>query len=536
MTVAFSRAKKNLWCSIAAVVAALLLWAAYPPHNETLAILVALVPMLVVARRSSPKRSALFFFLFGFAFWMLSLSWMPAIIKNNGPWPLVVLGWFALATACAGYLALYGFCAAWLWRKRGLPSVVCIFGEAALWSIAEWLRATLFTGFAWNFLGTAFASMPSFATSARFGGVYLVSALVVLLNGVFATLFLRVFAPVLGMADRPNAVRPSGLETVRPSGLEEEEGAVRCGQRALPGRLVQMAETGLPLAFILTCLYGGNRLVRDWSTRCGEFAYLRVALVQRNAPCCFKPGKRENAYEAFGQLLDVAAAAKPDLVVLAESAMSEFGAVRSFRAQDVARDFLKRAGAKFLMAGGDDVVSNRTYNAVALYAPDDAAAGGLRAVYHKQHLVPFGEYIPFDKWITPLQKLSPVGVSLHPGEPTLFTVEACGQALKIAPLICYEDTDPTLAAKAKKMGADLIVLVTNDSWFSNSAEAEAHAAQAVLRAIETGLPIMRVGNSGVTGVIRPDGTANWLADASGRPLVDAPGVIVETVAVKLETR
>ena len=513
MIVALSDGKRNLWCGIAAAVSALLLWAAYPPHSETLAILVALVPMLVVVRLASPKRAALVFFLFGFLFWVLSLSWMPAIIKNNGPWPLVLLGWFALAAACAGYMALYGFCAAWLWRRRervrhrALFAIMCLFAEAGLWALIEYLRATLFTGFAWNFLGTAFAALPSFATPARFGGVYLVSALVVLLNGVFATMFLRVFAPVLGMD-----------ETV-PS------------RSRLVGRLVQIAETGLPLAFILACLCVGNRMVREGETRNAAPTYLRVALVQRNAPCCFKPGKRENAYEAFGQLLDVAAAAKPDLVVLAESAMAEFGSVRSFRAQDVARDFLKRASAKLLMAGGDDVVSNRTYNAVALYAPDGEAEGGLRAVYHKQHLVPFGEYIPFDKWITPLQKLSPVGVSLHPGEPTLFTVDVGGRALKIAPLICYEDTDPALAAKAKKMGADLIVLVTNDSWFSNSAEAEAHTAQAVLRAVETGLPIVRVGNSGVTGVIRPDGTARWLSDDNGRPLVDAPGILLETVAV-----
>ena len=514
MIVALSDGKRNLWCGIAAAVSALLLWAAYPPHSETLAILVALVPMLVVARLSSPKRSALIFFLFGFLFWVLSLSWMPAIIKNNGPWPLVLLGWFALAAACAGYMALFGFGAAWLWRRRERVrspapfAIMCLFAEAGIWALIEYLRATLFTGFAWNLLGTAFAALPSFATPARFGGVYLVSALVVLLNGVFATLFLRVFAPVLGIAE----VNPS--------------------RSRLVGRLVQIAETGLPLAFILACLCVGNRMVRDGAARHGESTYLRVALVQRNAPCCFKPGKRENAYEAFGQLLDVAAAAKPDLVVLAESAMAEFGSVRSFRAQDVARDFLKRASAKLLMAGGDDVVSNRTYNAVALYAPDSEAGGGLRAVYHKQHLVPFGEYIPFDKWITPLQKLSPVGVSLHPGEPRLIEISVGGRSVKVAPLICYEDTDPRLAAQAKRMGADMIVLVTNDSWFSESAEAEAHAAQAVLRAIETGLPIVRVGNSGVTGVIRPDGSATWLSDGSGRPLVDAPGVMVETIVVK----
>ena len=78
----------------------------------------------------------------------------------------------------------------------------------------------------------------------------------------------------------------------------------------------------------------------------------------------------------------------------------------------------------------------------------------------------------------------------------------------------------------------MIVLITNDSWFSCSAEAEAHASQAVLRAIETGLPIVRVGNSGVTGVIRPDGSANWLSDAGGRPIVDASGVMVETVEIQ----
>ena len=497
--------RKNVACGIAAAVSALLLWAAYPPHSEAFAVIVALVPVLAVVRLSSPRRSALFCFLFGLAYWALALSWMPAIIKNNGPWPLVILGWFALAAACAGYFALFGYAAAWVWRlsrTRGLPSVACIFAEAAIWALCEYLRATLFTGFAWNFLGTAFASMPSFATPARFGGVYLVSALAVLLNGVFATLMLRIFAPVFGIA------------------------AGSPGQSRLAGRLVQMAETGIPLLAILACLCVGNRMVAAAMARTQDMVPVRVALVQRNAPCVFSSRRGENAHDAFARLIDVAAAAKPELLVLAESAMAEFGAVRSFRAQDAARDFLARSGAKAMIAGGDDVVSNRTYNAAALYGDSLEVID----VYHKQHLVPFGEYIPLDKWIPALQRLSPIGVSLHPGEPAVFSVPAGdGRMVKVAPLICYEDTDPRLAAKAKGMGAGMIALITNDSWFSCSAEAEAHAAQAVLRAIETGLPIVRVGNSGVSGVIRPDGSARWLSDANGRPLVDAPGVMVETV-------
>ena len=501
--------KRNLMCGAAAVVSALLLWAAFPPHSETFSILIALTPMIVLSRVCAPRRSAVAFFLCGLVYWILSLSWMPAIIKNNGPWPLVVLGWFALAAYCALYFAAYGWLASSVWRKRSevvwLPAVVCIFAEAAIWTLLEYLRATLFSGFAWNYLGTAFAGMPSFATPARFGGVYLVSALVILLNGVFATMLIRVFAPVAGW-DVPGAGR----------------------------RIAQISQTGLPLLAILACLSFGNRIVRDEAAaRSASPAYLRVALVQRNAACCFKPGPRENALEAFGKLLDSVSAVKPDLVVMAESAMVEFGAVRSFRAQDAARELLARSGARYMIAGGDDMVSNRTYNAVALYSRDGKAAPGPVDVYHKQHLVPFGEYIPLDKTFTALQRLSPIGVSLYSGEPKLFTLETSdGRKVKVAPLICYEDTDPRLAAKAKAMGADMIVLVTNDSWFSNSSEAEAHAAQAVLRAVETGLPVVRVGNSGVSGVIRPDGTANWLSDPSGRPIVDERGVMVETVSVQ----
>lgn len=497
--------KRNAAGFVAAIAAAVLLWAAYVPHRETFNAIVALVPMLAIARVCSPKRSSVLFFLFGVVYWVLSLSWMPAVVKNNGPWPLVGLGWFALSAACAGYFALFGFLAARMWRfARPRPGLypLCMFGEAGLWALIEWLRGTLFTGFPWNFLGTAFSEMPAFATPARFGGVYLVSALVVLLNGVFATLLLRVAAPVIG----PAAPLTSG-------------------------RFARILETALPLGAILACLAVGNRMVA--ADRATAGCTVRVALVQRNAPCCFKAGAREDPLEAFGRLLDAVAAVKPDIVVLAESAMAEFGDVRSFRAQDAAREFLARSGARALIAGGDDTVAGRTYNAAALYVADGEGGAGPVQVYHKQHLVPFGEYIPFDKIIVPLQKLSPIGVSLHPGEPVLFDFRTKdGRIVKIAPLICYEDTDPSLSARAAAMGADMIAVITNDSWFSDSAEAASHASQAVMRALETGLPVVRAGNSGVTGVILGDGSQRWLRGKDGRLLVDAPGVMVETVAIR----
>jgi len=499
-----------MWLLVPAVLSAVLMWAAFPPMGETANIVVALTPLLAVSRLCSPKRSAWLWFAGGFLFWFGTLSWMPAIIKNNGPWPLVVLGWAGLAVACAGYFALFGWLAARVWRRWGRWGLAA---EPILWGGCEWLRATLFTGFAWNFLGTAVGKVPVFAAPARLGGVYLVSALVVLFNGVFATLACRVVA---GMSGR------SG----RGTGTAGSAGRWRV-------RIAHSAETALPLALILLVFWLSQPRATGHEPQAA--IPLRVALVQRNAPCIFSPNRpRENPLDAYGRLLGVSVAARPDLMVWGESAMTEFGRADSENARRVADHFSAELGGTALLAGGDWVKDGRYHNAAALYSGTNAVQ-----LYAKQHLVPFGEYIPFDKWIPALQKLSPIGVSLWPGEATAFRLKLISQgrnsgtpespSVVLSPLICYEDTDPTLSRAAARLGAQAIVLITNDSWFSHSSEAEQHAAQAVMRAVETGLPVIRVGNSGVTGVIAGDGRARWLSDGDGKPLVDAPGVMVETV-------
>ena len=498
-----------------AVLSAVLMWAAFPPMDETANVAVAVTPLLVVSRLCSPKRSAWLWFAGGFLFWFGTLSWMPAIIKNNGPWPLVVLGWAGLAAACAGYLALFGWLSARVWWRWGRWGIAA---EPVLWAGCEWLRATLFTGFAWNFLGTAVGQTPAFAAPAQLGGAYLVSALVVLLNGVFATLACRVISGMRRAAETTGTTETSG-----------SAGRWRT-------RIARSAETALPLAIILLVFWLSQPKVA--SNGPYESIPLRVALVQRNAPCIFSANRpRENPFDAYGRLHDAAVAARPDLVVWGESAMAEFGRADSENARRAADHFAAELGGAALLAGGDWVNDGRYHNAAALYAGTNAVQ-----LYAKQHLVPFGEYIPFDKWIPILQKLSPIGVSLWPGEAKVLNLPVCGngtsgteatsvapRSVAIAPLICYEDTDPTLSRAAARLGAQAIVLITNDSWFSRSVEAVQHAAQAVLRAVETGLPVIRVGNSGVTGVISGDGRARWLSDGDGKPLVDAPGTMVETV-------
>ncbi|MBR5457762.1 MAG: hypothetical protein IKV56_03250, partial [Kiritimatiellae bacterium] len=114
-----------------------------------------------------------------------------------------------------------------------------------------------------------------------------------------------------------------------------------------------------------------------------------------------------------------------------------------------------------------------------------------------------------------------------PGELKLLDFDG----VKIGVAICFEDTDSAQMRALARMGADVLVFITNDSWFSGSDETEQHAWQAVARAVETGLPVIRVGNSGVTGIIYPSGKASWLEARGGGILIDQAGCKLETVEI-----
>ena len=500
--------KATLWRLAAAATSAVLMWSAFASRGEAMNVCFALAPMLLLSRVSPRRVSARWWFVSGLGFWLATLSWMPAIVKNGGPWPLVALGWGALAAYCALFHGLYGwllvFAREALAGRRGARAALLLLVEPVLWAFLEWARGNLFGGFAWNFLGVAAAEVPVCASPASLGGVYLVSFFVLLVNGVIATVAERAIGPMLG---RPRA------------------------ERTFLARFRRALETGVPLALTLAGIAAAGF---QSPTLCKGWLQLRVALVQRDFPCVFQPGGATDPFEVYTRLLSTAALANPQLTVFSESAMNEFGRARSRGAVDALAAIRERTGLRgYVLAGADDRVetngATRVYNAAALY-PEQGAI----QVYHKQHRVPFGEFIPLDKVFPALQKLAPVG-SLHPGEPKLLDLEVrdgeegASWKLRLAPLICYEDTDSDLARRAARDGANLFAFITNDSWFSESAETVQHFRQSVLRCVETGRFAVRTGNSGVTAVIYPSGRYAALSDANDRFLVDAAGAMTHTI-------
>lgn len=139
------------------------------------------------------------------------------------------------------------------------------------------------------------------------------------------------------------------------------------------------------------------------------------------------------------------------------------------------------------------------YNSAFLVGPFGAVLGR----YDKQILMPFGEYIPFASWIPGLKELSPNTGGFTPGSGSrVFDVPGVG---KVGPLICFEDLPASIPRAMTQAGAQLLIAMANDAWYGESAAPYEHQALALGRAIENRRYLLRVNNSGVTGVIDPLG-------------------------------
>ncbi len=163
-----------------------------------------------------------------------------------------------------------------------------------------------------------------------------------------------------------------------------------------------------------------------------------------------------------------------------------------------------------VIVGTQRLAGDAAYNSMAVIG----AGGALTAVYDKSHLVPFGEYMPFGDTlydlfgITAFASRTGNGYTAGPGAAVL---DLGGKFGKILPLICYEAVFPQ-DLRAAPTRADWILQITNDAWFGTLTGPWQHLAQARLRAIEQGLPLVRVANTGITGLI----------DARGRVLAELP--------------
>lgn len=424
---------------------------AFAPFRWYWLLPVLLLPLLQVCLTLSPRDAARHLFWFGYGQFLTGTYWIyiSVVIFGQAPVWVAVLLMFGLVTIMSLYLGLAG----WLIGRLsgGEPWLLLAIAPAG-WVLVEWLRGWVLTGFPWLALGYSQIDGP-LAGFAPVAGVY----------GVTAMLLLSTSAALVALHVRGRA------------------------------RLVAAAVAVLPW------IVGGTLRTIDWTESVGP--PLNVTLIQGAIPQDRKwlPEQFRPTLEYY--LKETLRARGSDVVVWPEVAIPSvsdrvegyldvLNADSQETGQTILLGILERAdGAR------DDV---RIYNSV--FALD----GGMRQVYRKRHLVPFGEYFPVpDRVRDWMRMLSLPHNDLASGsedQPLLETRDG----VRLAVAICYEDAYGAEQLYALP-AASLLVNVSNDAWFGDSIAPHQHLQIARMRALEAGRYAVRATNTGISAFIGPDG-------------------------------
>ncbi|MCZ7637214.1 MAG: apolipoprotein N-acyltransferase [Verrucomicrobia bacterium] len=233
----------------------------------------------------------------------------------------------------------------------------------------------------------------------------------------------------------------------------------------------------------------------NWSAPSTTPRELRLALVQPSIPQRLLWDDRE-ATNRFRQLLDLsslALAAQPHLLVWPEASLpnlsdADYRALIDLIAHHRIWMILGADDAERRPEGGFDA-----YNSAFLFDP----TGHYRTTYRKQRLVIFGEYIPLERWLPFLKHFTPIEGSFTPGPgPVPFVLT--NPPVNLSVLICFEDVFARDTRLHVTPDTDFLLNLTNNGWFGESAAQYQHAANAVFRAIENGVPLVRCANNGLT--------------------------------------
>jgi apolipoprotein N-acyltransferase len=271
-------------------------------------------------------------------------------------------------------------------------------------------------------------------------------------------------------------------------------------------RLRPHFDFALTVALVVVAFGYGVRVLTRESANPPAGVKLKVAMVQPNIPQQWKFDIRRwpEIFERMQALSDLAALAKPDLLLWPEASVPG-GILADVDTMIYMRE--RAAPVPAMIVGTDDIgrdAPGEGHNSAALFL-----AGEKEPIfYDKQQLVPFGEYLP----LRPV--LGFIAGGLVPGDfkpgasPGVFTLAQ--PPLKVAPLICFEDTRGEIARQPVKLGAQLLVNITNDGWFGRSAEPEQHFADSIFRAVENRRPLVRCTNTGVTASVDSFGRVDRL--------------------------
>lgn len=461
----------------AAAVSAALLALAMPGRIGWWPLLfVALTPLLLATLYARPGRSALAGFVFGLLYHLALLYWIMIVLGRYGGLPvwLALPALFLLAAYMACFSAVFCFLLSSMagrsWhRERSI--VPLVWAAPVLWVGLDYLRSVLFSGFPWMDLGYGLFGQPKLIQAADLGGHHLLTFSLVLCNGL-----------AVAILDRQR---------------RDVHWNIRRDRRLL------MAAVAF-LVFVVG--YSGVRrqVVGSIVARSMQ---ARVAVVQGNIDQGIKwsPGARAATVETYLKLSRQATAGRDtELVVWPETALPFYpqqdALIRRVNEFTAAGNTWLLTGAPLysLAPRADGGQQARYYNGAVLISPD----GRIGGQHAKQHLVPFGEYVPLRRF---LPFLEPLVVSVGDFSEGVEKGPLALGPMRLGLLICYESIFPDIAHESVVRGANLLVNITNDAWYGRSSAPHQSMAMAVLRAVENKRSLIRAANTGISGFVDPLG-------------------------------
>ena len=397
---------------------------------------------------------------FGVGQFALGLNWIATAFTYQAAMP-AWLGWLAVVLL-SFYLAIYPAAAAglaWRWGRKEKEALVLVL--AAAWIVTEWLRGTLFTGFAWNPIGVTWVGVGGIAGLSAFVGTYGLGAVTVTAGGAIYHLILRRWAAAAGFA--------------------------------------------IPILLIAVSLQNVNMA----TSRVGEARpWIRIVQPNIGQQNKWDPGYEQENFLRLARLTG-RPAREPRLILWPEASTPDYLSYEPAPRRRIAGligrdDLLLLGGVEPIFDGGGRAAA--AHNSVYALSRD----ARIRARYDKAHLVPYGEYLPMRPILSAigLSRLAPGDLDFRAGPgPRTLDLGRFGRA---GLQVCYEIVfSGEVVDRADR--PDFIFNPSNDAWFGAWGPPQ-HLAQARLRAIEEGLPVIRATPTGISAVI----------DARGRVLASLP--------------
>jgi apolipoprotein N-acyltransferase len=447
----------------------------FPPFEFFPGLLLGIAALVLLldgaSGRPRPVRSAgLLGWAFGFGQFLVGLHWIGfafLVDASAHEWQIPFV-----AILFPGGLALFTTAAMAAAMRFWKPGAGRLFVFTIAYSLAEWLRGHVLTGFPWNIAGYGWGASLGVMQSTALIGVYGLTVLTVLVGASLAELF----------AEKPRWSVPAAMAGI----------------------------------FVALFAFGAFRLAGAADQ---TVPGVRLRIVQPNIAQAdkYRPELIERNWDRLIALSHATAKQPPTHIIWPEAA-PPFVLTRSPEALDEIA--MLTGNDKVLLTGALRAQRNdnrmRYYNSFYVFGH----RGRILAVYDKFHLVPFGEYLPLESTMKSLGLSKLVGIegSFSTGDGP-HTIDLPGGP-PVGPLICYEILFPDEIVEARRPG--WIVNVSDDSWFGPWAGPLQHLLIAQTRAIEEGLPIVRATNSGISAVIDPFGRIRTKLELDRMGTIDAP--------------